>query len=151
MTFLVGDNGTGKSTLIEAIAVAAGFNPEGGSVNFRFSTRAAEWPLGEYLRSVRGIGKPRTGFFLRAESFYNVATEIDRLGVGNNYGGAMEREADQRADRVGGGSDGVLISVTGVELQDTWETDKGWSVNGTASITITTALIGQTPTSVGLI
>ncbi|TWG28103.1 hypothetical protein FHX75_111254 [Micromonospora palomenae] len=63
---------------------------------------------------------------------------------------AMEREADQRADRVGGASEGVLISVTGVELHDTWETDKGWSVNGTASITMTTALIGQTPTSVGL-
>ncbi|WP_346535574.1 hypothetical protein [Micromonospora sp. DPT] len=63
---------------------------------------------------------------------------------------AMEREADQRADRVGGGSDGVLISVTGVELHDTWETDKGWSVNGTANITMTTAIIGQTPTSVGL-
>ncbi|SCF49489.1 hypothetical protein GA0070216_1359 [Micromonospora matsumotoense] len=63
---------------------------------------------------------------------------------------AMEREADQRADRVGGGTDGVLISVTGVELHDTWETDKGWSVNGTANITMTTALLGQTPTSVGL-
>jgi predicted ATPase len=87
VTFLAGDNGTGKSTLIEAIAVAAGFNPEGGSANFRFSTRATESALGEYLRLVRAIGKPRTGFFLRAESFYNVATEIDRLGVGNSYGG----------------------------------------------------------------
>ena len=92
LTFLVGDNGTGKSTLIEAVAVAAGFNPEGGSINFRFSTRATESPLGEHLRLVRGIGKPRTGFFLRAESFYNVATEIDRLGVGNSYGGRSLHE-----------------------------------------------------------
>nr|WP_236646689.1 AAA family ATPase [Micromonospora acroterricola] len=92
VTFLVGDNGTGKSTLIEAIAVAVGFNPEGGSTNFRFSTRATESALGEHLRLVRGISKPRTGFFLRAESFYNVATEIDRLGVADSYGGASLHE-----------------------------------------------------------
>ncbi|WP_455768937.1 AAA family ATPase [Micromonospora zamorensis] len=92
VTFLAGDNGTGKSTLIEAIAVAAGFNPEGGSTNFRFSTRATESPLGEHLRLVRGTRKPRTGFFLRAESFYNVATEIDRLGVTDGYGGTSLHE-----------------------------------------------------------
>jgi predicted ATPase len=92
VTFLVGDNGTGKSTLIEAVAVAVGFNPEGGSANFRFSTRATESALGEYLLLVRGVGKPRTGFFLRAESFYNVATEIDSLGVGASYGGRSLHE-----------------------------------------------------------
>ncbi|MGQ5262531.1 AAA family ATPase [Micromonospora sp. ZYX-F-536] len=92
VTFLTGDNGTGKSTLIEAIAVAAGFNPEGGSTNFRFSTRATESSLGERLRLVRGVRKPRTGFFLRAESFYNVATEIDRLGVADGYGGTSLHE-----------------------------------------------------------
>jgi predicted ATPase len=92
VTFLAGDNGTGKSTLIEAIAVAAGFNPEGGSTNFRFSTRATESTLGRHLRLVRGIGKPRTGFFLRAESFYNVATEIDELGVVGGYGGRSLHE-----------------------------------------------------------
>ena len=87
VTFLVGDNGAGKSTLVEAIAVAAGFNAEGGTVNFRFSTRASESSLGAHLRLVRGIGKPRTGFFLRAESFYTVATEIDNLGAAKFYGG----------------------------------------------------------------
>lgn len=92
VTFLAGGNGTGKSTLIEAIAVAAGFNPEGGSANFRFSTRATESSLGEHLRLVRGTRKPRTGFFLRAESFYNVATEIDRLGVVDGYGGTSLHE-----------------------------------------------------------
>jgi predicted ATPase len=92
VTFLAGDNGTGKSTLVEAIAVAAGFNPEGGSANFRFSTRATESALGEHLRLARGIGKPRTGFFLRAESFYNVATEIERLGVLDGYGGRSLHE-----------------------------------------------------------
>jgi predicted ATPase len=92
VTFLIGENGTGKSTLIEAIAVAAGFNAEGGSANFRFSTRATESSLGQYLRLVRGIGKPRTGFFLRADSFYNVATEIERLGAQGSYGGRSLHE-----------------------------------------------------------
>lgn len=79
VTFLVGENGTGKSTLIEAIAVAAGFNPEGGSQNFRFATRATESSLGDSLVLTWGLAKPRTGFFLRAESYYNVASEIERL------------------------------------------------------------------------
>ncbi|SHN45982.1 AAA family ATPase [Cryptosporangium aurantiacum] len=92
VTFLVGDNGSGKSTLVEAIAVAAGFNPEGGSRNFRFATRATESSLGEYLQLVRGVSKPRTGFFLRAESFYNVATEIERLGSFDGYGGQSLHE-----------------------------------------------------------
>ncbi|MGH3978299.1 MAG: AAA family ATPase [Pseudonocardiaceae bacterium] len=64
VTFLVGDNGTGKSTLVEALAVAAGFNDEGGSRSFRFATRATESSLGDYL-ILRWGGKPRTGFFLR--------------------------------------------------------------------------------------
>lgn len=79
VTFLVGENGTGKSTLMEAVAVAAGFNPEGGSQNFQFATRASESSLGEHLILTWGTRKPRTGFFLRAESYYNVATELERL------------------------------------------------------------------------
>lgn len=79
VTFLVGDNGSGKSTLIEALAVAAGFNPEGGSQSFRFATRATESSLGDHLILRWGVRKPKTGFFLRAESFYNVASEVDRL------------------------------------------------------------------------
>jgi len=85
VTFLVGENGTGKSTLLEAIAVAMGFNAEGGSRNFRFSTRASHSPLHEALRVQRGLKRPRDGFFLRAESFYNVATEVDHLGA-QGYG-----------------------------------------------------------------
>ena len=80
VTFLVGENGSGKSTLIEAIAVAAGFNPEGGSRNFRFTTRASESSLADQLVLTWGASKPRTGFFLRAESYYNVATEIEAPG-----------------------------------------------------------------------
>lgn len=79
VTFLIGENGTGKSTLVEALAVACGFNPEGGSQNFRFATRASESSLGDYLVLTWTGRKPRTGFFLRAESFYNVASEIERL------------------------------------------------------------------------
>ncbi|WP_434739807.1 AAA family ATPase [Micromonospora sp. SH-82] len=80
VTLLAGDNGSGKSTLVEAVAVAVGFNPEGGSTSFRFATRATESPLGEHLVLRRTPGRrPRTGFFLRAESYYNVATEIERL------------------------------------------------------------------------
>src|SRR5882757_3531495 len=82
VTFIVGENGSGKSTLIEAIAVAAGFNPEGGSRSLRFSTRATEAGLGEYARAVRAPGRERRSFFLRAESFYNVATQIDQVDGG---------------------------------------------------------------------
>lgn len=96
VTFLIGDNGTGKSTLIEALAVAAGFNAEGGSQSFRFATRATESSLGDSL-TLRWKGKPRTGFFLRAESFYNVATEIENLeredpGLLPAYGGRSLHE-----------------------------------------------------------
>lgn len=78
VSFLVGENGTGKSTLLEAVAVACGFNAEGGSRNFRFSTRDTHSELGGYLTVVRG-DYPQDGFFLRAESFYNVASEVDDL------------------------------------------------------------------------
>ena len=79
VTFLIGENGTGKSTLMEAIAVAWGFNPEGGTRNFNFATHASHSPLHDYLRLVRAPKRPKDGFFLRAESFYNVASEIERL------------------------------------------------------------------------
>jgi predicted ATPase len=80
VTFLVGENGSGKSTLIEAIAVAAGMNAEGGSQNYRFATRATQSELSEHLTLEWGPRKPRSRFFLRAESYYNVATESERLG-----------------------------------------------------------------------
>ncbi len=86
VTFLVGENGTGKSTLLEAIAVALGFNAEGGSRNFNFSTRPSHSPLHRHLRLVRSYQRPRDGFFLRAESFFNVATEIERLDTDNGSG-----------------------------------------------------------------
>ena len=81
VTFLVGENGSGKSTLVEGVAVAAGLNAEGGSRSFRFSTRASESALGGALRLGRAPGREKRSFFLRAESFYNVATEIERLAL----------------------------------------------------------------------
>jgi predicted ATPase len=92
VTFLIGENGTGKSTLLEAIAVAAGFNPEGGSRNFNFTTRASHSELHQYLRLVRGPRRPKDGFFLRAESFFNVATAIEGYGVVGAYGGQSLHE-----------------------------------------------------------
>lgn len=75
ITFFVGENGSGKSTLLEAIAIAYGFNPEGGTKNYSFSTYDSHSELCEALRLLRGCRKAGWGYFLRAESFYNVATK----------------------------------------------------------------------------
>ncbi len=85
VTFLVGENGSGKSTLLEAIAVAWGFNPEGGSRDFVFATRESHSELHKCLRLARGKYRAGDGFFLRAESFYNLASTIENLG-GTRYG-----------------------------------------------------------------
>src|SRR6266542_1306349 len=85
VTFFVGENGSGKSTLVEAIAVAAGFNAEGGSKNFNFATRSTDTELHEHVSLVRGTKRERDGYFARAESLYNVATQVDDLGV-SGYG-----------------------------------------------------------------
>ena len=86
ITFLVGENGSGKSTLLEAMAVALGFNPEGGSRNFNFGTRASHSELHEYLRIAKGYRRHRDGFFLRAESYFNLGTEIEHLDAQPNAG-----------------------------------------------------------------
>jgi predicted ATPase len=95
VTFFVGDNGSGKSTILEAIAVAMGFNAEGGSKNFRFETKATHSVLHEHLKVDKGrnIRKPKDGYFFRAESFYNLATEVQDLGV-TGYG---ERELHEQS------------------------------------------------------
>jgi predicted ATPase len=79
VTFFIGENGSGKSTLLEAVAVACGLNPEGGSRNFNFATRASHSRLDDALRLAKAPSHARDSFFLRAESFYNVATEVERL------------------------------------------------------------------------
>lgn len=86
VVFFAGENGAGKSTLLEAIAVNYGFNPEGGSRNFAFSTRDTHSILSDYITVVKGIKKPADGYFLRAESFYNVATQIDKMDEEPSFG-----------------------------------------------------------------
>ncbi len=86
VTFLVGENGIGKSTLIEGIAVASGFNPEGGTRNFTFSTSDSHSEL-HSLMTVAKEAYPKDGFFLRAESFYNAISYIDSVRAVRNYGG----------------------------------------------------------------
>ena len=82
VTYLIGENGSGKSTLLEAIAVAAGMNAEGGSSNFAFSTRQSHSELWRAVRLVRGVRRPATDFFLRAESLFTAATYLEQLPSG---------------------------------------------------------------------
>lgn len=86
VTFFVGENGTGKSTLIEAIAVSMGFNGEGGSRDFQFSTQRTHSQLWEYLTLIKSAW-PKDGFFLRAESFYNTASYLEENSTMKRYGG----------------------------------------------------------------
>jgi len=99
-TFLVGENGMGKSTLLEALAVKWGFNAEGGTKNFNFGTRESHSELYRDVLLTRSAIRPMDGFFLRAESFFNVASEIEKLDaeaeIGNpiiwSYGGKSLHE-----------------------------------------------------------
>ncbi|MCQ4795867.1 AAA family ATPase [Anaerofustis stercorihominis] len=87
VTFFSGENGSGKSTLLEAIAINYGFNPEGGSKNFAFSIKETHSDLNENITLIKGTRPSKDGFFLRAESFYNVASKLDEYGAINSYGG----------------------------------------------------------------
>lgn len=96
ITFFVGENGCGKSTLLEGLAVAAGFNPEGGTKNYNFSTRDTHSKLHNAISLVKGERKPDWGIFLRAETFYNMATEaeiieediaVNKVSMFDRYGG----------------------------------------------------------------
>ena len=100
VTFFVGENGTGKSTLLEAIAIAAGFNPEGGTKNFNFATRETHSELCDCIALAK-YGFPKDGFFLRAESIYNVASNIDDL---------------DDLDENGGGGPPIINSYGGISL-----------------------------------
>lgn len=101
VTFFVGENGTGKSTLLEAIAVAFGFNPEGGSKNYNFSSKDTHSDLYDFIKIIKTVHHAKDGFFLRAESYYNTVTEMERLDKSglpsdpsfyDNYGGTNPHE-----------------------------------------------------------
>ena len=87
VTFFVGENGAGKSTLLEAIALSMGFGPEGGTRNSRFETASTTSSLNRHLQISKSFKMPEDGYFLRAESFYNVATYMDEVGYLSGYGG----------------------------------------------------------------
>ena len=77
VTFLVGENGSGKSTIVEAVAMAYGLSPEGGSTGARHTTRSSESPLGAALQVRRGLGSGRWGFFLRAETMHGYYSYLE--------------------------------------------------------------------------
>lgn len=82
VTIFVGENGTGKSTLIETLAALMELNLEGGSKNHRFETEASHSSLYQYCRLTRGAYRPRDAYFYRAETFYNLATDMDQFAEG---------------------------------------------------------------------
>jgi predicted ATPase len=110
VTFFVGDNGSGKSTLIEAIALLLKFNPEGGSKNFSFTTEASYSQLYHFLRPSKSYKMPKDGYFLRAESFYNVASNINAL------------------DREPAGGPPIINSYGGVSLHNQSHGESFWSL-----------------------
>lgn len=93
ITFFVGENGSGKSTMLEALAVAYGFNPEGGSKNYNFSTYNSHSELCDAIRVSKGYRKERWGYFLRAESFYNVATKEEDYADANHPSAGYHRQS----------------------------------------------------------
>jgi predicted ATPase len=87
--FFTGENGTGKSTLLEAIAIHYGFGREGGTRSFALDTTESNHSVEALVRALRLSFDIRTGagYFLRAESFFNAASYIDSIGVTKYYGG----------------------------------------------------------------
>lgn len=89
VTYIIGENGIGKSTLLEGIAIALGFNPEGGTLNFNFSSFDSHSNLDKYLKIVKGVNRAKDSFFFRSETFYNVATNIEDLDKEPGGGGKI--------------------------------------------------------------
>lgn len=85
ITFFCGENGTGKSTLLEAVGIAFGFNPEGGSRNYTFSTRPTHSQLHEYIRLDRSLQRPLDGYFVRSDTLFNLISATDELEDDQRY------------------------------------------------------------------
>lgn len=86
VTFFVGENGSGKSTALEAIAKNLGFSAEGGTKNFNLETAKTTSDLFDHIKSIKSFKKPKDGYFLRAESFFNVASYMDDVGYLAGFG-----------------------------------------------------------------
>ncbi|MFD2043743.1 AAA family ATPase [Ornithinibacillus salinisoli] len=89
VTYIIGENGMGKSTLLEGIAIALGFNPEGGTFNFNFSSFDSHSNLDKYIKLVKGVHRAEDSFFFRAETFYNVASNIENMDKEPGRGGKI--------------------------------------------------------------
>ena len=96
ITFFVGENGYGKSTLLEAIAIEFGYNSEGGTRNYNFSTYDDISPLSESITLIKGYRRPEFGYFFRAETFYNVATALMLKYMGDDYHSNSHGEGNLR-------------------------------------------------------
>jgi predicted ATPase len=90
VTFIIGENGSGKSTLVEAIAAVMNFGAQGGTGNFSINDAGGTSGLENHLKPKRSFQRPKDKYFLRAESFYNVATYMDKLADEN--AGKLPRE-----------------------------------------------------------
>ena len=97
VTFFVGENGSGKSTVLEALAMALGYSQEGGTRNVRLETADTVSSLHRSLKPIKSWKKPADGYFLRAETFFNVATYIEELGCVAQYCGAPHRRSHGEA------------------------------------------------------
>lgn len=98
VTFFVGENGSGKSTMLEAIALALGFGIEGGTLNNRLLNTSGEHTrLADHIRMSRSTRRPKDGYFLRAESFYNLATYLDRMPETSVFGGYGDKKLHARS------------------------------------------------------
>lgn len=97
VTFFVGENGAGKSTILEAIALALGFSEEGGTLNVRLNSASSTSNLYQYLRTIKSFRKPKDYYFLRAESYYNVGTYMNELNYVAEYGGNIHARSHGEA------------------------------------------------------
>lgn len=97
VTFFVGENGAGKSTILEAIALALGFSEEGGTLNVRLNSASSASSLFQYLKTIKSFKKPKDHYFLRAESYYNVGTYMNELNYVAEYGGNIHARSHGEA------------------------------------------------------
>lgn len=99
-TFFCGENGTGKSTLLEAIAIAFGFNPEGGSRNYTFSTKPTHSPLHDFIRLDRSLYRPLDGYFVRSDTLFNLISATDELEDDRRYYGGTSLHARSHGEGI---------------------------------------------------